>query len=220
MNFRIFTTITSILIISLLSGCSTVNPYTGEQQRSNVSSGAIIGAISGAVVGVASSSHHDRGKGALIGAFSGAALGGGAGYYMDIQETKLKQKLQSTGVSVTRDGKNIILNMPDQVTFAVNKTELSQPAENVLDSVALVAKEYKNTKLNIFGFTDNTGQANYNQRLSEIRANKVAFYLINLGIDVKRISYKGMGEKSPVASNSNSQGRKQNRRVEIVLSPM
>lgn len=207
------------LLLSVLAGCTTVNPYTNQQKNSNVSSGAIIGAIAGAVVGVASSSHHDRGKGALIGAASGATLGGGIGYYMDAQEAKLREQLQSTGVSVTRNGKNIVLNMPNEITFGVNQSDLSYSAKKVLDSVALVAKEYGKTKLKVMGFTDNTGKAGYNLRLSEVRASKVAFYLINRGISSERVSSEGLGENYPAASNSSKVGRAQNRRVEIVLTP-
>lgn len=201
------------------TGCSTVNPYTGEEQTAKASSGALIGALAGAAIGVASSSKSDRGKGALIGAASGAALGGGAGYYMDVQEAKLRQQLQSTGISVTRDGDNIVLNMPNAITFGFDQTDLSAGAMSALKNVALVVNEYDKTMLNVYGFTDSSGSESYNQRLSQVRASEVSNYLARAGVAANRLITKGMGESHPIASNSSEQGRAQNRRVEIVLSP-
>lgn len=203
-----------------ISACQTTNPYTNESQNAKATNGAIIGAIAGAAIGVASSSKSDRGKGALIGAASGAAVGGGIGYYMDVQEAELRKQLQSTGVSVTRSGDNIILNMPNEVTFGVDQSVLSSRAKNVLDSVALVAKEYDETMLNVMGFTDSSGSESYNLRLSQVRAAEVANYLMSREIKNQRISSIGMGESRPIADNATPQGRAQNRRVEIVLSPM
>ncbi|GIU45650.1 OmpA family protein [Shewanella algidipiscicola] len=204
----------------LLSACQTTNPYTNESQNAKATNGAIIGAIAGAAIGVASSSKSDRGKGALIGAASGAAVGGGVGYYMDVQEAELRKQLQSTGVSVTRSGNNIILNMPNEVTFGVDQSQLSARAKQVLNSVALVAKEYDETRLNIVGYTDSTGSESYNLRLSQVRASEVANYLMSQNVAPRRIVSQGMGESRPIASNNTQQGRAQNRRVEIVLSPI
>ncbi|MEJ2766814.1 OmpA family protein [Photobacterium sp. MCCC 1A19761] len=201
------------------TGCSTVNPYSGEEQTAKASSGALIGALAGAAIGVASSSKSDRGKGALIGAASGAALGGGVGYYMDVQETKLRQQLQSTGISVSRDGDNIVLNMPNAITFGFDQTDLSSAAMSALKNVALVVKEYDKTMLNVYGFTDSSGSESYNQRLSQVRASEVSNYLMREGVAANRLITKGMGESHPIASNSSEQGRAENRRVEIVLSP-
>ncbi|MFQ6372919.1 OmpA family protein [Shewanella sp. YIC-542] len=210
----------SALVLFLAAGCTTVNPYTNEQQTSKATSGALIGAAAGAIVGVATSSKHDRGKGALIGAASGAAVGGGAGYYMDVQEAKLRQQLSASGVSVSRSGENIILNMPNEITFQVDKTDLSAGAMQVLDSVAMVAKEYPKTQLNVIGHTDSSGSAAYNLRLSQVRASSVGNYLIQRGVAGQRVVMQGAGEAHPVADNRNAAGRAQNRRVEIVLSPL
>ncbi|NAW64245.1 OmpA family protein [Photobacterium halotolerans] len=201
------------------TGCTTVNPYTREDQTAKSTSGALIGAVAGAAIGVASSSKSDRGKGALIGAASGAALGGGVGYYMDVQEAKLRQQLESTGISVTREGDQIVLNMPNSITFGVDQSNLSQQAMSALQNVALVVKEYDKTQLNVYGFTDSTGSESYNLRLSQVRASEVSNYLVRTGVAAQRVLAKGMGEAHPVASNANEQGRAQNRRVEIVLSP-
>ncbi|MDP5145019.1 OmpA family protein [Shewanella sp. ULN5] len=204
----------------LLSGCQLPNPYTGEAENSKATNGAIIGAIGGAVIGVASSSKKDRGKGALIGAASGAAVGGGIGYYMDVQESKLRQQLKSTGVSVTRNGDNIILNMPNDVTFDVDQTVLSERAKSVLNSVVLVAKEYDKTRLNVIGHTDSSGSDSYNLRLSQVRASEVAQYITSQKVSGGRVSSTGMGESQPIASNADTAGRAQNRRVEIMLTPI
>ncbi|MGL4473430.1 MAG: OmpA family protein, partial [Shewanella sp.] len=149
-----------------------------------------------------------------------AALGGGIGYYMDVQETKLRQQLQATGVSVTRDGDNIILNMPNEVTFGVDQTNLNPAAMGVLNSVALVANEYPKTRLNVLGYTDSTGSDSYNLRLSQVRASEVSNYLMQQGIKPQRLGASGMGEANPIASNSTKAGQAQNRRVEIVLTPI
>ncbi len=206
--------------LMVLAGCQTTNPYSNESQNAKATNGALIGAIAGAAIGVASSSRSDRGKGALIGAASGAALGGGIGYYMDTQEAELRKQLQSTGVSVTRSGDNIVLNMPNEVTFGVDQTDLSSGAKRVLNSVALVAKEYDQTQLNVLGYTDSSGAESYNLRLSKIRAIEVANYLVAQKIEYGRVKSEGLGESRPIATNATTEGRAQNRRVEIVLSPL
>ena len=110
-----------------VTACESTNPYTGESQTLKSTTGALIGAAAGAAIGVASSSKSDRGKGALIGAASGATLGGGIGYYMDSQAKKLEQELRATGISVTQSGNNIILKMPNSLTFDVDQTESRRP---------------------------------------------------------------------------------------------
>lgn len=203
----------------LLSGCTT-NPYTGESEAGKSGVGAGLGALVGAGVGVLSSSKHDRGKGALIGAAAGAALGGGAGYYMDIQESKLRDKMRGTGVSVTRQGDNIVLNMPNNVTFDSSSSTLKPAGANTLTGVAMVLKEYPKTAVNVVGYTDSTGSKDLNMRLSQQRADSVASSLIVQGVEASRVRTQGMGPANPIASNSTTEGKAQNRRVEITLSPM
>ena len=203
----------------LLSGCTT-NPYTGESEAGKSGVGAGLGALVGAGVGVLSSSKHDRGKGALIGAAAGAALGGGAGYYMDVQESKLRDKMRGTGVSVTRQGDNIVLNMPNNVTFDSSSSTLKPAGANTLTGVAMVLKEYPKTAVNVVGYTDSTGSQDLNMRLSQQRADSVASSLIVQGVEASRVRTKGMGPANPIASNSTTEGKAQNRRVEITLSPM
>ena len=214
--------ITLALVLSgtiALAGCTT-NPYTGEREAGKSGIGAGLGAALGAGVGVLSSSKKDRGKGALIGAAAGAALGGSAGYYMDVQEAKLREKMRDTGVSVTRNGNNIVLNMPNNVTFDSSSSSLKPAGANTLTGVAMVLKEYPKTAVNIAGYTDSTGSRQLNMNLSQQRADSVASSLITQGVAANRIRTGGMGPDNPVASNSTSEGKAQNRRVEITLSPL
>ena len=202
------------------SGCATYNPYTGEKQTSKATSGAAIGAAVGAIIGVATSDNaKEREERALKGAGIGAITGGGVGYYMDVQEAKLRQKLEASGVSVTRDGDNIILNMPGNITFDTNQTNVKESFKPVLDSVAEVLKEYKSTMIQIGGHTDSTGSDQYNLQLSQNRAQSVANVLIGFGVEPVRTDVVGFGETSPIASNSTDSGRAQNRRVELILVP-
>lgn len=204
-----------------LSACSTINPYTGEKQTSDAAKGAGIGAVAGALIGVATG--HDaesRRKNALIGLGAGAAIGGGVGAYMDVQEAKLRQQLEATGVSVTRSGDNIILNMPGNITFASDSANVSANAKQVLNSVSLVLKEYDKTNIVVAGYTDSTGAAKYNQILSQQRAQSVANVLMNVGVDHARVQVRGFGASNYIASNNTAAGRSQNRRVELTLIPI
>ncbi len=204
-----------------LSACTTINPYTNESQTSKATIGAGVGALAGAAIGLISGDDsRERRKRALIGAGLGALAGGSVGYYMDVQEAKLRQKLAGTGVSVTRQGSNIILNMPSNITFGIDSANISGDFYDVLNSVNLVVKEYDKTLIEIMGHTDSTGTAEHNQGLSERRANSVAQYLASREIKQLRLATYGHGENYPVASNDTKQGRSQNRRVEIVLVPI
>ncbi|ONF42949.1 OmpA family protein [Marinobacter lutaoensis] len=204
----------------VLGGCMTYDPYTGEEKTSNATKGSIIGAIGGAAIGAATSSKSDRGKGALIGAASGAALGGGIGYYMDKQEAELRHKLEGTGVRVVRNGDQIELVMPGNITFDLNQATIKPSFTDTLESVALVLKEYDKTIIQIEGHTDSSGSDSYNQLLSERRASAVRDFLLNQGIEPRRTRAVGYGERYPIASNDTAAGREQNRRVELTLVPM
>ncbi len=208
-------------ILLVFTACSTINPYTGEKQVSKAAIGAGAGAAAGAVVGVISGDDsRERRKHALIGAGVGALAGGAVGYYMDVQEAKLRQKLAGTGVSVTRDGDNIILNMPGNITFAVDSADINGEFFAVLDSVTLVIDEFDKTLVEVMGHTDSTGSSDYNKRLSERRADAVSRYFQSRDIQALRLATYGYGEDYPVASNSDPAGRSLNRRVEIALVPL
>lgn len=204
-----------------MTGCTTTNPYTGETERADATTGAgigaVVGAAAGALSGDGSSSRRDR---ALIGAAVGAAIGGGIGYYMDRQEAQLRDRLQGTGIGIERQGDDIVLNMPSSVTFGVDSSELTASARQALNEVTAVLREYPETRITVAGHTDSTGAEAYNQQLSEQRATAVGSYLVQGGIQRQRLTMVGYGESQPVASNDTEQGRAQNRRVEIIVTPI
>jgi len=217
---------TNIIVAALaalaLSACSTTNPYTGQSQLSNTAGGALIGtgggAVAGALIGAAVGG--DARVGALIGAGVGGLTGAAIGNYMDQQEAELRAQLQGTGVSVTRVGQQIILNMPSNITFATDQSAVQPQFNQTLVSVALVLKKFDKTLVDVSGHTDSQGDDAYNQELSYKRAISVATILANQGIVQQRFSITGRGEENPIASNGNESGRSQNRRVEIQLSPI
>jgi outer membrane protein OmpA-like peptidoglycan-associated protein len=209
------------VITSVLAGCYTQDAYTGNRQVSTTAKGAGIGALAGAVAGLLTGDDsRERRKRALIGAGVGALAGGAVGQYMDRQEAKLRAQLQGTGVSVTRVGNNITLNMPGNVTFKTDSADLQPNFFEVLNSVAVVLKEYDKTLLEVAGHTDNTGDDSYNMQLSERRAGSVSQYLQSQGISGQRLISVGGGESHPIASNDNAEGRQANRRVELTLEPI
>lgn len=204
-----------------VSACETLDPYTREEQTSKAAKGAMIGAAAGAVVGLITGDDAlERRQHALIGAGIGALAGGSIGYYQDKQEAALRAELEGTGVSVTRIGDNITLNMPGNVTFATDSSDLSPAFFDVLNSVGKVLAEFEQTVVEVAGHTDSTGTDAYNQSLSERRASSVASYLKSQGVIPQRIITVGMGEARPVADNSSSAGRQANRRVEITMVPI
>lgn len=212
---------TVVAATMLAAGCQTVDPYTGETKTASATKGAAIGAGAGALLGILTGDDSkDRRKRALIGAGVGGLAGGAVGGYMDRQEGELRQRLAGSGVGVTRVGDEIILNMPGNITFQTNSSDLNPQFFDVLNSVTLVLEEYDKTVVQVVGHTDSTGSTEYNQALSERRAATVATYLANRDIDRQRILAFGEGEMRPVADNSTAAGRAVNRRVELTLSPI
>ncbi|GAW96097.1 MULTISPECIES: OmpA family protein [Colwellia] len=207
-----------------LTGCSTFDPYTGEEKVSNTAKGAGIGASVAAVAAYLANKNEDdiskRNRRILQAAVGGAAIGGGIGFYMDSQEAKLRKQLRGSGVSVEREGDNINLIMPSNITFASGNTNIEQSFLSVLDSVVLVLQEFDKTLIVIAGHTDSSGSNALNQRLSERRAQSVSTYLIGAGVITDRIERIGFGETQPVASNATKAGKELNRRVEITLLPI
>ncbi|MDH3532369.1 MAG: OmpA family protein [Gammaproteobacteria bacterium] len=221
MDIRHISRFTLICIAIGFAGCQTFDPYTGEQETSKATKGALIGAAAGAVVGLISGDDAvERRQRALIGAGVGALAGGSVGYYMDRQEAKLRAELAGTGVSVTRIGDNITLNMPGNVTFATDSSDLRPAFFDVLNSVGKVLQEFDKSVVEVAGHTDSTGSESYNQGLSERRASSVSQYLQSQGISGQRLITVGMGELRPVADNGTADGRQANRRVEITMVPI
>jgi len=206
--------------VILAVGCASTDPYTGEQKTSNTAKGAGIGAIAGAVIGAATASKKDRKKGALTGAVAGGAIGGGIGYYMDRQEAELRQELAGSGVQVSREGNNIRLIMPGNITFATGQSDIRGGFYATLDSVGKVLAKFDETAIKVAGHTDSTGGIELNQTLSESRANSVKQYLMSRQVMSGRIHAIGYGHRYPIATNSTADGRQANRRVELELLPL
>ena len=202
---------------AFLAGCTT-DPYTGQQKVSNTAGGAALGALAGAGIGMLAGGN-DR-RNALIGAGIGALAGGAVGSYMDQQEAELRGYLQGTGVSVTRNGDQIILNMPSNITFATDQDQVMPAFHQTLNAVALVVNKYNRTLVDINGHTDSTGSLSHNMALSQRRAMSVGNYLVGQNVDGRRLAINGFGPNQPIASNATPDGRAQNRRVEIYLSPI
>lgn len=199
----------------LASGCAA--PLPG-QTTENTQQGALLGAGAGALAGALTGDDSDeRIRNAAIGAAAGAALGGGIGAALDRQAAELRNELGAG--SVTNTGSQIIVTLPENVLFAVDSATLSNAQQADLLAVAASLNRYPASTVNVIGHTDSTAEAAYNQDLSERRAQAVANVLISGGVAASRVNAIGRGEDAPVATNQTAEGRQQNRRVEIVITP-
>jgi outer membrane protein OmpA-like peptidoglycan-associated protein len=206
--------------VALLAGCASQNPYDNQPPSSNKTAkyggiGALAGAAAGALIG-----HDNRGKGALIGAAVAGAAGAGYGYYADKQEAELRRSMQGTGVEVQRDGDQIKLVMPGNITFATDSSDIVSNFYTPLNNLASSFKQYNQNTIEIVGYTDSTGSRQHNMDLSQRRAQSVANYLSSQGVDGTRLSTRGNGPDQPIATNATADGRAQNRRVEVNLKPL
>jgi outer membrane protein OmpA-like peptidoglycan-associated protein len=206
---------------TLLGACTNVDPYTREEKVSNATKGTVIGAAAGAGAGALTSlaADTDTAKSALIGAGIGALGGGAVGYYMDRQEEKLRQRLDQTGVRVNRNGNQIQLVMPGNITFATDSARIQSDFQRVLQDVGLVLNEFQKTYIRVEGHTDSRGSADYNRELGRQRASSVIQYLSGQGVRQQRFILRSMGESQPIATNETAAGRQKNRRVELELIP-
>ena len=208
--------------LTVLSGCATQNPYDNQGQAQN--SGGMsktakyggLGALAGAVAGAAID-HNNRGKGALIGAAVAGAASAGYGYYADKQEAALRASMANTGVQVQREGDNIKLVMPGNITFATDSSAIASSFYAPLNNLAGSLKEFNQNQIEIVGYTDSTGARQHNMDLSQRRAQSVATYLTSQGVSGANLSARGAGPDNPIASNGDANGRAQNRRVEVNL---
>lgn len=216
-NIRTYALVAAMAALPL-AGCVT-DPETGNKRVSKAAIGGLGGALGGYLLGDLIGGKNDRTE-KILGAGIGAVAGAGAGYYMDEQEKKLRQQTAGTGVNVIRDGDNLVLDMPSDVTFPVNSYTVQPQFQQTLATVASTLKEYEKTYVDVMGHTDSTGSDAYNQTLSENRAQSVATVLIRGGVQSARIATKGYGESQPKASNTTEEGRAANRRVEIRLVPI
>ncbi|MBD8755915.1 OmpA family protein [Pseudomonas coleopterorum] len=217
--------ITAAAAIALLSGCASQNPYENQGQAqgsSGISKTAKyggLGALAGAVAGAAID-HNNRGKGALIGAAVAGAASAGYGYYADRQEAALRESMANTGVEVQRQGDQIKLIMPGNITFATDSSNISSSFYTPLNNLGNSFKQFNENTIEIVGYTDSTGSRQHNMDLSLQRAQAVSNYLTAQGVDGSRLSVRGAGPDQPIASNADANGRAQNRRVEVNLKPI
>lgn len=215
------TLIVGASLAALLAACTTTDPYSSTPRRNNTASGAIAGAVGGALLGYLTNTNSgEQGrKNALIGAGIGALAGAAVGNYMDRQQAELERELTGTGVGVAREGNVLILRMPSDVTFATNQASIGAQFFPVLDDVATVLNRYDQSTVDVVGHADADGSDDYNLDLSRRRASSVAQYLVNRNVLPARLFVEGRGESQPVASNATAQGKAQNRRVEITIRP-
>ncbi len=200
----------------VLAGCQTTNPYTGEQQASKSTAYGIGGVLAGAAIGAIA----DGSKGAVKGAIIGGVTGTGYGHYLDRQEAVLREELEGTGVQVSRQGEELKLILPSNITFDSSRSDIKSSFYPILSSVAKVFDEFDQNLIEVIGYTDSTGGDRINIPLSEARAENVASYLVFQGVISERIVAFGRGSAYPVASNATAAGRAKNRRVEINLLPV
>lgn len=199
-----------------LTACQA--PVPG-QTTENTQQAALIGAGLGAVIGAATGGNRgERLENAAIGAALGGGLGAIAGNNLDRQEAELRQQL-GNNATINNTGSQLVVTLPQDILFATDSATVSNALAADLRNVAASMNRYPDTRINIIGHTDNTGAANYNQQLSQRRAAAVATILINAGVSSNRINAVGRGEDQPVASNLTAEGRAQNRRVEIIITP-
>ncbi len=199
-----------------LSACQMTDP---ENPNRNSQTHAAVGAGLGALVGIAvGDSPEERARGAVLGAIVGGTIGAVGGAQLDRQEAELRSQMGSQ-VGIVNTGSQLIVTMPQDILFATDSATLSGALQNDLYTLAGSLNRYPDTTINVVGHTDNVGSASYNQSLSQRRAQAVSSVLINAGVAPFRVRSIGRGEDQPVATNLTPQGRQQNRRVEIIITP-
>ncbi|MEM6896368.1 MAG: OmpA family protein [Pseudomonadota bacterium] len=204
----------SLVALSACTDPATFDPQAPDQNRTQ--QGAITGAVAGAILGAARSDNEARG--ALIGAAVGAGAGALIGQQVDRQEEELRRQLGSE-VVIIRDGNELIVRMPQDILFALNSAQLRPDLQGDIRSLAANLQRFPDSTVTVIGHTDNTGDAGFNQNLSQQRAESVERILLAEGVSGFRIRSFGRGENEPIATNLTPEGRQQNRRVDIVISP-
>lgn len=208
-----------LALASTLALSACVDPYAyPDDPNARTKSGAVIGGLVGAAAGVATASDGNELKSAIIGGALGAGTGAAIGSSLDRQAAELRGSLNSN-ISVTNTGEYLIVNMPQDLLFAVDSATLSGTLRQDLQAVASSLLRYPDSQIEVIGHTDNSGAAAYNQDLSQRRAVSVASVLRESGVPSARIVAFGRGEDQPIASNLTPEGRAQNRRVEIIIRP-
>ncbi len=196
----------------VLVGCSDTGPQMGDKAKTGAAIGAAVGLISGITT-------DDDSNGKIKRAIVGATVGGLIGNELDKQEAELREELGGSGALITNTGSELIVTLPEAITFATDSTAVRPSVRNSLVQLAANLNRYPDTGVDVVGHTDNVGSADYNQNLSARRADAVSSILTASGVDFSRIRSYGRGESTPIASNDTATGRAQNRRVEIIITP-
>ncbi|MFV0476024.1 MAG: OmpA family protein [Pikeienuella sp.] len=197
-------------MIVAVAGCA--NDQSGARSAgAGALGGGALGAGIGAIIGGR--------KGALIGAGIGAIAGAGVGTYLGDQQRDLERNLEGTGATVTNTGDALLVNLPSEITFAVDQAAIQPQFYEPLARVAQTLSKYESSTIDVIGHTDSTGAETYNYELSQRRANSVSGFLVNRGVVPARVVAFGRGETQPIDSNETDSGRARNRRVELVIVP-
>ena len=205
-----------------LSACTSPerfnDPNDPNRQAKN---GAIIGGLVGAAAGALTGGDDGKEKtrAAVLGGVIGAAGGAVIGNQLDKQEADLRASMGNSNVGIVNTGNELIVTMPQDILFAVDSADLRPDLRRDLGALASNLQAYPNTTVDVLGHTDNSGEAGYNQNLSQRRAQAVTDVLISNGISSNRLRAIGRGEDAPVASNLTPEGKAQNRRVEVIIRP-
>jgi outer membrane protein OmpA-like peptidoglycan-associated protein len=199
----------------MFAGCNSIKNANNTQKGTGI--GVAAGALLGGIIG----NYAGQGGNAVWGSVIGAAVGGGTGAVignkMDKQARKITEALPGAEVERVGEGIRLVLK-EDAVRFNVNKSTLTAQAQSNLDQLIPVLKEYGETNIDIFGYTDSSGSATYNLSLSKDRAKSVKKYLIAKGLSSNRLNTTGLGIADPIASNETIEGKMQNRRVEFAIT--
>jgi outer membrane protein OmpA-like peptidoglycan-associated protein len=213
-----------VLAVTLaVSGCTSDGSASGKRGMTNMEAGAAIGAAGGAAVGALVTKKHL--KGALIGAVGGGLAGGAVGAYMDSQkkdlDKNLKQERESGAIKVLKLDNDVVkIVMTGQTAFETDSAQIKPGFQSTMDKLSDVVIRYGKTALTITGHTDSRGSAQHNMDLSQRRAQSVYDYFVSKDVNPARLVAQGKGQTEPVASNDTDAGRRQNRRVEILVEPV
>lgn len=199
--------ITALIAMLSIAGCSVLGD-TGKGALVGAGAGAAGGAVAGAILG-------DTAKGAIIGAAVGGAAGAIIGRQMSRQAEELEQEIEGATVEHLEEG--IAIKFDSGLLFGFDSATLSPTAQTNLQKLANSLETYDNTNVHVIGHTDSTGPADYNQRLSERRAESAVEYLSNLGVERDRLIVRGLGAEDPLVENDSDENRAMNRRIEVVI---
>lgn len=220
-NMKIVKSLSFVLAFSLTLGACATDEYGNRTEMTDAQKGGLIGAGIGAFLGLQAK---DKSRAVLYG-IVGGVTGAAVGNYMDNQkkdfEKQLKDEMQHGEIYVEKLPQNaLMVTMTSQTSFDVNSATIKPGFYSTLDKIAKIVNKYGKTHLTLIGYTDSTGSAAYNKKLSDRRASSVLNYLGNKGVIPQRLSAYGMGEEKPRASNATAAGRAENRRVEIIIEPV